>query len=154
MMASRSLEALFYNTYSPIRLLKIGFTQHQKYTIMSFYLLPCISTYLVHPTPHVTVCNPSSKPEPNLIPSYPTTFQETDKRPFEGCKDLLLTLSSSTRSSRFFPRGLMGLTISAIMMSMPLDSCLAMQVCKKMRREKAHVNLRTHDKVHRKEAEG
>lgn len=38
------------------------------------------------------------------------------------------TLSCSTRSIRYLHRGLMSLRISAVMMSMPLDSCVTMQV--------------------------
>lgn len=40
------------------------------------------------------------------------------------------TLSCSTRSMRYLHRGLMSLRISAVMMSMPLDSCVTMQVCR------------------------
>lgn len=39
----------------------------------------------------------------------------------------LLAFSSNTRSILFFPRGLMSLRIRAVMMSMPLDSWVAMQ---------------------------
>lgn len=42
-----------------------------------------------------------------------------------------LAFSSSTRSILFFPRGLMSLRINAVMMSMPLDSWVAMQFCPK-----------------------
>lgn len=118
-MASSSLEALFYSTC---------FYQKKKKSHLSI----CWNIFL-----HIWL-KTGNKSELNLIP-----FQETDKWPSgEGSKDLQLTLSSSTRSSRFFPRGLMGLTISAMMMSMPLDSCLAIQVCKK-RGVREHVNLRT-----------
>lgn len=41
------------------------------------------------------------------------------------------TLSCSTRSMRYLHRGLMSLRISAVMMSMPLDSCVTMQVWQK-----------------------
>lgn len=42
-----------------------------------------------------------------------------------------LAFSSNTRSILFFPRGLMSLRINAVMMSMPLDSWVAMQFCPK-----------------------
>uniref|UniRef100_A0A6B0UNN2 Uncharacterized protein n=1 Tax=Ixodes ricinus TaxID=34613 RepID=A0A6B0UNN2_IXORI len=40
---------------------------------------------------------------------------------------LALFLSSSTRSMRFFPKGLISLSTRAMMMSIPLLSCMAMQ---------------------------
>lgn len=45
-------------------------------------------------------------------------------------EDSELTLSSRTRSIRFLPRGLMSFRMSAMMMSIPLDSCVAMQFCR------------------------
>jgi len=43
-----------------------------------------------------------------------------------GVSVYIHTLSSSTRSMRFLPRGLMSLRMRAMTMSMPLDSWLAM----------------------------
>lgn len=47
------------------------------------------------------------------------------------CFQFLLAFSSNTRSILFFPRGLMSLRIRAVMMSMPLDSWVAMQFWEK-----------------------
>lgn len=42
-----------------------------------------------------------------------------------------LAFSSNTRSILFFPKGLISLRINAVMMSIPLDSCVAIQFCPK-----------------------
>lgn len=42
-----------------------------------------------------------------------------------------LAFSSNTRSILFFPKGLISLRINAVMMSIPLDSWVAMQFCPK-----------------------